>query len=313
MSQETCHQATGFSPVERGGRSRPHPVGLNPAFFEAGFLIRVLLSLLLLLPTVVYGRGDVVSLSPSVTEFVYELGAGHRLAAVTRYCLFPESAKKLAKVGGYFDTNLEAIVRLQPSLVIARRDNPDIIENLKKRGIPVLDVEHRHLKGIVASAASIGAALDRTATAAALVARMEAGLREPATAVKHRPRVLLAAGREASSGLGKIYAAASDGFYSELIRLAGGVNVLENKNGFVALGREGVLALEPDLVIDILPGVSGEEVGRVQRDWETLPGLGEALKKNVHVISEDYAVVPGPRILKLLEDIRACVRRQGGH
>src|SRR5688572_6865080 len=59
----------------------------------------------------------IVSVAPSVTELIFALGAGERIAGVSRYDDYPEAVKALPKVGGFLDPNLEAIVALAPDLV----------------------------------------------------------------------------------------------------------------------------------------------------------------------------------------------------
>ena len=65
----------------------------------------------------------VVSILPSLTESVCELGHCARLVAVDRYSNFPESVQKLPKVGGGIDPNVEAIVALRPDVVLAAKSS----------------------------------------------------------------------------------------------------------------------------------------------------------------------------------------------
>jgi len=43
----------------------------------------------------------IVSLAPSVTEILYDLGLGDRIAAVTTFCDYPPQALDKPKIGGY--------------------------------------------------------------------------------------------------------------------------------------------------------------------------------------------------------------------
>ena len=47
--------------------------------------------------------GRVVSLAPNITEILYAIGAGHLLVGNTRYCKYPPEARKVPKIGGYYD------------------------------------------------------------------------------------------------------------------------------------------------------------------------------------------------------------------
>src|SRR5580704_1179435 len=59
----------------------------------------------------------IVSMAPSLTDLVIELGAGDRLVGVSRFDVEPE-LRSVARVGGLYDPNLEAVVRLHPDLVL---------------------------------------------------------------------------------------------------------------------------------------------------------------------------------------------------
>jgi len=60
----------------------------------------------------------IVSLAPSITEVLFALGLGDRVVGVTSFCRYPPEAARLPRVGGYLDLNLEAIVGLEPDLVV---------------------------------------------------------------------------------------------------------------------------------------------------------------------------------------------------
>ena len=70
--------------------------------------------------------GRIVSLVPSISESLFDLGMGERLAGITDYCVFPtEETEKLPKVGGTRDLSINAIVDLEPDLVIANQEEND--------------------------------------------------------------------------------------------------------------------------------------------------------------------------------------------
>src|SRR3974377_1028809 len=57
-------------------------------------------------------------LPPSLTETVYELGAGDFVVGVTDYTEFPEAARGKPSVGGLVDPSMEKIVALEPDLIL---------------------------------------------------------------------------------------------------------------------------------------------------------------------------------------------------
>ncbi|MCX6573089.1 MAG: helical backbone metal receptor, partial [Candidatus Aminicenantes bacterium] len=88
----------------------------------------------------------IVSMAPNITEILFALGLGGRVAGVTRFCDWPEEAKAIPRIGGLVDPNVEVIRSLDPDLVIAFRGNPlRLVERLRKLDLPVfvLDIGRR--------------------------------------------------------------------------------------------------------------------------------------------------------------------------
>lgn len=88
----------------------------------------------------------IVSLVPSHTETLHELGLADRVVGRTRFCIHPEPwVSTLAIVGGTKDAKLDRILALQPDLVVADKDeNPKaLVDALGSAGVEVIwsDIE----------------------------------------------------------------------------------------------------------------------------------------------------------------------------
>ncbi|MFT5197785.1 MAG: iron complex transport system substrate-binding protein, partial [Planctomycetota bacterium] len=60
----------------------------------------------------------VVSLCPSITELIFQLGGEDRLVGITSYCIHPaEGVLSIEKVGGTKDPDVQRIIELAPDLV----------------------------------------------------------------------------------------------------------------------------------------------------------------------------------------------------
>ena len=92
----------------------------------------------------------IVALSPSITELVFEAGAGSKLVGVTRYSDYPDSARSIPEVGDASNLDLERIVALKPDLVIAWRSGNAIsdVAKLEKLGLAVFATEATRLEDI---------------------------------------------------------------------------------------------------------------------------------------------------------------------
>lgn len=82
----------------------------------------------------------IVSLVPSVTESLFELGLGDKVVAITDYCVHPAGALgNLPRIGGPKNPQIDRIVALQPDLVIANQEEntPQSVRALQDSGIRI--------------------------------------------------------------------------------------------------------------------------------------------------------------------------------
>ena len=103
----------------------------------------------------------IVSLAPSVTEILYDLGLGDRIAAVTTFCDYPPQAIDKPKIGGYANPSIEAIIATKPDLAVMIDDgNPmGIRDRLKKLNINTYVFRAKRLTELPQGIRDLGIAL----------------------------------------------------------------------------------------------------------------------------------------------------------
>ncbi len=236
----------------------------------------------------------VVSISPNTTETMFAIGAGGLLVGRSRYCDVPAEAQKLPAVGGFSDPNIEAIVALSPSLVIGARGpaGPALMDNLKSHGIEAFFPETESIAAIKKMITDLGKRVDRVVEAERVVLAIETkqNLLKAKLLDKPRVRVLFA------FDIAPVIAAGPGSFTDEVIREAGGENVVTKGNAYPTIGLEHLLALDPDLLLD---GASDMQATTSMRARVTdAPGWKElrAVKQGrIRQVGSD-ALRPGPRI-----------------
>ncbi|MCK4303038.1 MAG: ABC transporter substrate-binding protein [Candidatus Eisenbacteria sp.] len=124
----------------------------------------------------------IVSLVPSLTETLFDLGAGSSLVAATDYCISPAEACRIPRVGGPRNPDLEGIVRLDPDLVIAGKEE-NCREHLKwiRDRLPLKVFDCRSLEDALALIEALGEIVGQRSSAREIVVRTTAvlqGLRE---------------------------------------------------------------------------------------------------------------------------------------
>lgn len=252
----------------------------------------------------------IISTAPSITEVLFALEASERVVGVTEYCEHPPEAREKQKLGGYLDLDLEGLVAAKPDLVVltAGKEHEKLVSLFQEISLPAISVDHNSVEGILASIQTLGAHTGRVDAAAQLISerhrRMDAIRR--AVGDRIRPKVLLSVGRTpGSGGFREIYAAGVSTFYHDVIELAGGTNACpETEARYPRLSPEEIYTVDPDLVIDLLPAPeSGLTEEQSRLEWQALEGLKAIRDGRLLIVKSDYATIPGPRIVLLIEEL----------
>ena len=237
----------------------------------------------------------IVTLAPSLSEIVLALGAQERLKGVTRFDDDPRTAR-LPRVGGYNDPQPEAVLALQPDLVLAEPApaNRGPVETLARLNLSVDAFPLSTVQEIEEGIAGIAQLLKLDARGKELNAQLETARAE---ARKHaqgkpRPKTLLV------FGLDPLVVAGPGSFAGELLQDAGGENAagLEARP-FFRMAVEAAVQAGPELLV--LCGVEAQK-GRAP-----IPGLEKA---RVATLRSTALMHPGPRIPEALQDLAAALR-----
>lgn len=235
----------------------------------------------------------VVSLSPSTTETLFAIGASDVVVGRSRYCDYPPEVLRVPEVGGYVDPSFEVILALRPDLVTGARgpSGREVADRFAARGIATYFPDTESFAQIDEMVMGLGARTGHVPGAEAAVANVHARVADVERSIAGRTRVrtLLVFGLE------PIVAAGPSSFADEMIRRAGGDNVVREGGKYPTLGMERVLALDPDVVVDAAIG----EARGVERIGPDAPGWREARAvKAGHVVTlkDEVVLRPGPRI-----------------
>jgi iron complex transport system substrate-binding protein len=249
----------------------------------------------------------IVSLAPGITETLFTLGLGDKVIGVTTYCTYPPQTDSIEKIGGYADANLERIVTLRPDLVIMSGEHEKQRVYLERFGVRTLTVDQSRCAALCSSFVLIGRACGAETAADSLVALFTKRLRrkDPDTAAPLK--VLFCVGRDApgTGTIKSVFAAGRSTFYNDLILAAGARNAFpDSAPAYPKLSPEGILALAPDVIIDVAPAMGSYACSLLVADWQKMDRVPAVARGRVHCMSSDYATIPGPRLLLLIDDIK---------
>ena len=253
----------------------------------------------------------IVSLVPAVTETLYMLGLGKNLVGRSDYCDFPEVVTNLPALGSLASVNVEAIARLKPDFVLLSdaQAQTKLHQAIEKLRINHIGVPANSLEQIFQSVWDLGQRFDATGNAELWLEHVNAVIAKakeqaPTTA----PRVLICAGRDPAS-LERLYISGRGNFYEGIVKIAGGANAYDGPLPFPMVSLEGVLKMNPDIIVDIIVGEAARDgVEKALVQWSGLSTVNAVKTGDVHILTEAWAVRPGPRIDLLVTSLSDYVR-----
>jgi iron complex transport system substrate-binding protein len=234
----------------------------------------------------------VVTLAPSLSEIVLALGAGDRLAGVTRFDDDPRIAK-LPRIGGYNDPQPEAVLGLEPDLVLAEPApaNRGPVETLARLGVPVEAFPLASIADIDQALTGIGKLLGLETRGKELSAEIEKARAAARAQQRPRRRALLV------FGLDPLVVAGPRSFAGELLEDTGAENAAGNSpQPFLRMNAEVAVRARPEVIV--LCGVE-LPAGRA-----LLPGLE---KVRLARLRSTALLHPGPRLPEALADLEAAL------
>jgi ABC-type Fe3+-hydroxamate transport system substrate-binding protein len=179
----------------------------------------------------------VVSLVPSLTETLFDLGAGDAVAGITDFCIFPEGLD-LPRVGGTKNPHIDQIRTLAPDLVYMNLE-----ENLERHAkqieafAPVFVTEPKTVDDVAELITTLGAIHQRGDKARELNSLLSNELHPVgaftfAVPIWKKPWMWCG----------------GDTYVSNLVESIGGRNVLRELSRYPSMTLEEVLAHKPDIV-----------------------------------------------------------------
>jgi iron complex transport system substrate-binding protein len=242
----------------------------------------------------------IVSLLPSLTEFVCILDACSRLVGVDDYSNWPAAVRNIPHVGGLEDARIEAIVALKPDLVLTPTSSR-ALDRLQGLGLKVLALEPRTFADVQRVLGVLGPVLG-TANAAAAWRRIEQDL---AVAARSLPPALRGTRVYFEVG-GAPYAASEASFIGELLTRIGAANVVPGALGpFPKLNPEFVVRADPQVIF-----VEQSEAAQLPQrpGWRAIRAVRDQRLCAYGAAQADVLARPGPRMAEAAQLMVQCLQ-----
>ena len=241
----------------------------------------------------------IVSLAPYLTELLFAAGAGDAVVGSSEFSDYPPPARDIPRVSGGAGLDIEAILALQPDLVVAwQSGNPEAqLARLRALGLTVFLSEPRRLLDVPATLVRLGrlAGSERPAQMAANA--FTARLRQLRQRYADRPPV----GVFYQVWRQPLMTVNGEHLISDVIRLCGGRNVFAGLPVLVPrIDIEAVLAANPDVII---AGTGGTSESAELEGWSAWPQLAAVAQGRLYGIRRELLVRHSPRILDGAEQL----------
>ena len=242
----------------------------------------------------------IVSMVPSLTESVCELGACAKLVGVDRYSNFPASVEALPKLGGMDDTNVEMIAALKPDVVLVAPSSR-VAERLQSLGLTVVVMDSKSYRDVERVLGKLGTLL-AVPDAGRVWRRIEASVGAAAQSLPPAARGARVY-YEVASGP---YAAGESSFMGELLSRLGARNIIPASMGpFPKINPEFVVQADPQVIM-----MGQRDAGGVvdRPGWSRISAVRD---KRICVFTSaegDVLVRPGPRLAEAAQIMARCLR-----
>lgn len=248
-------------------------------------------------------RQRIVSLTPSVTEILFALGAGDEVVGVSQYSDFPPEATRLPRVGSFLTPNLEAIIALHPTLVIGIGLSSETrqIRALREMGCSILTIRDDSVAEIKESIREVGRKTDRADAARRLLEKLNVQISEVRSRVSKLPRVsvLMLVGHE------PLIAVGPGTFLDDLLRLCNADNIADSLGQqWPKLSIEYIIAMKPQVILD---GQMGSDPAAPAQFWQKYPTIPAVQNHRVYGYPSDRVLHASPRIGTSLEMLAALI------
>jgi iron complex transport system substrate-binding protein len=243
-----------------------------------------------------------VSLSPAITDILFDVGVGESLVGVSSYCILPEGQKRKV-VGNMMTANTESLLAIRPTHLFFQ-GSPVRFQNLVRLD-PTIRLEAFRMEtisDILKVVRRIGEIADQPVLAEDAISdfsgKIAAAVKKVEGLEKKRAAFILDMG---SHG---IMAAGPGTFIDELIRKTGGINVgrdLPGRQLWRKTDVESLLAVKPEVLICQIDPSERDGRKRVTKKWSRYYGQPQLGLKRVEIVTDRRWTFPSTRVADLAE------------
>lgn len=254
----------------------------------------------------------IVSLMPSNTEILYELGLGKDIVGVSTVDDYPKDVKKGKKQFNTMNLNKEALLKVKPDLILAHESqkgtSKKVLDSLEKNGVKVVYVKDaQSLDQTYETFKQIGKVTGREHEANELIDETKHNVEKVIKSVPrhHRSQSVF---MEVSSKP-EIYTAGKHTFFDDMLSQLDAKNSFSNIEGWKPVDKEGIIKKNPDILIST-EGLSKSDYYKVIKKRDGFRQIKAVKNGRIETVNGDEISRPGPRIDEGLKQLRDAIYKR---
>ena len=186
----------------------------------------------------------IVSLVPSLTELVLDLGLEKELIGRTKFCIHPHhKIKSIPKIGGTKNANISAIIDLQPDLILANKEEntkQDIEVLIQATQVYISDISNYH--EAIQAIHKIGELTNRQKESENLVQKIELGFSTLSNLSPDKKKVCYLIWNDPMMTVGQ------DTYIHDMLHNCGLENIFANQKRYPEVNVEEIKDKKPDYI-----------------------------------------------------------------
>ncbi|MCL2144307.1 MAG: helical backbone metal receptor [Endomicrobia bacterium] len=231
----------------------------------------------------------IVSLAPSVTESLYELGLDNEVAGITMYCAKGKSKKEI--IGTLLEPDLEKIVMLKPDLIVSTKEgnNKAAVEKIQRLGFDVYVMETAsNFKDICENFTLLAEKVGREQKVLELIAKAENEVQEIYVQTSFLPKETVFW----EVGAKPLYTAGKQSFVNDYNFYTATINIYEDIDvRYPPISIEDVIERNPDIIILVNMGdISKDEI----KNWKKYNTVTAVQNERIYMIDVNDIFTPTP-------------------
>ena len=242
----------------------------------------------------------VITLAPSLTEFIYLLNCDDKLIGNTLYCNYPAEANEITKIGDMITFDFEKILSLNPDLLLitVEGNTKEAYEKLESFGLKTFVLNPRNINDIKKSLVLLSGIFSKEVLADSIIKNWDKEVEE----VKKHNELNKSRSAMVIIDISPLMLAGKNTFINEYLEICNLDNITEaSPSNYPVFSREEIIKRNPDVII--YPGNGTEDVGFLLSYYPEWNELKAIKNKKVIFVDRDTFSRPGPRFIKALEEL----------